>query len=835
MKKIFRYSLFAFIFACLSMFITNKVSASSNFYNEIESYVIEKEDTGEKYRFDKENEKYNYKFDYSYTIDTTGHIIDDLSPVSYFYGITEDTEISYFPIDSSFGITVHAKMSVYKYNFTTKEFDYASNNPAADTTGTYLINQQGLYKVLTDGVDGTSRVVYIIYEKEFYSANIDQVVFNKNDKTIEIDLTIKDPRDLRTKAGFKYVYVGHSSGMYSTNITNVYDISKVDGENDLYKVFISMDALGSNQPYGADVVIDGDIKIEFDSNVVKLFDCVNYDLAKPIFKATEYYNDELYLKELNPKINYIGSDILLPTNSVAVIKVIDDTSIVSAKLNGNIDCKITPNTEETVIECMIIGQTSPNELIYTVTDEYGNENTMTHNATYDNEMLSEGDELSNYINISGYEVSTSFDTSSYQDIDIICLIYGNDLSNDRRCADMYGVESSYHYQGNAIIVALDKARNYVTLQLEDVLFTKGYDLENFIFDVEGDTNSLDVTDNLNDLYDLVCVSGEQCVGLSNYYVKYGNVVEPLKNEETTFSLPSYLEILNNKFRDKNCAVNECDKSVEVYIEYDVGETKQKVSMIYRYDDKLAYITDRINKDDLVLEFGKFDINSNEMKQRLYGDELEVSLQDDAGTRYVGKIIPMFIEYVSKEGDIRKIDNKSYTYISAVSEFGTYLLECKVKLITNITTGVDYTDDVYGKSFFIKVTLDDTTIPTLTLLGESNIEVQQYDAYKDASAKCSDLSGCVVNVTYYLDEVKEENKVNGIDTKTPGKYLIRYVAVDSAGNSSFEVIRTVTVSAIDDLNATSIIIIVSVVLVFALFVTLGIILEVRKNKRRKEME
>ena len=225
----------------------------------------------------------------------------------------------------------------------------------------------------------------------------------------------------------------------------------------------------------------------------------------------------------------------------------------------------------------------------------------------------------------------------------------------------------------------------------------------------------------------------------------------------------------------------------------------------------------------------------ELKQKLYADELEVSLSDKAGVNYVGKILPVFVSYTSLDGNVRNIDNKSYDYINGVSEFGTYLLECRVKLITNISTGTNYTEDVYTKSFFINVELSDTTIPTLTLLGDSNVTIHQYDAYKDASAKCSDLSGCVVNVTYYKNEIKEENIIDEIDTKIAGKYIIRYEAVDSAGNKSFEVIRTVNVVSMDELDATSIIIIVSVVVAFALFVTLGIILERKKTKRTKEFE
>lgn len=834
MKKKFSYILLSFAFIFFSIVIANKVSAASSFYDEIGAYTIDQEDTGTKYNFDRENEKYNYKFSYSYTIDSNSYILDNSSPVSYFYGITENTNLSYFPIDSTFGISVHARMMVYKYNYITKEFDFQSNSPSADATGNYLINNTGLYKVLTDGVDGTARVVYIIYEKEFYSSRIDNVVYNKNDKTLEIDVTIKTPKNLSSKENFNAVYVEYTGGSYSVSSTNEYYVSKVNGTKDEYNIFISVKVLTSLDQFGQDVIMNGDLRVEFDSNVITKQDCINYDLSKPTFSEINYYNQELVGWEMNKKIDYTSNSVVLPENGLAIIKIADDSSIVSATLNDVTSCQIEVEEDITIMKCLINSVNAANQVVYKIVDEYGNENVITHDVSYDNKLLDDGDDLSNYINVNGYEIVSSFASSAYSDIDMICLIYGNEFLESGKCGDKDGVTSPYHYKGNAIVVALDKARNYKTLLLEDVLFTKGYEVDDFKFNVDGNFESINITENIGDLNELVFIDSPYSI--HDVYVKYGNVVEELvRDGDGKYYLPSYLEILNKKYQDSSCSTKECDKEIEVYTEYELGNVKQKASMFYTFDDTLPYITDRLNVSNITLEYGKFDINSMELKQKLYADELEVSLSDKAGVNYVGKILPVFVSYTSLDGNVRNIDNKSYDYINGVSEFGTYLLECRVKLITNISTGTNYTEDVYTKSFFINVELSDTTIPTLTLLGDSNVTIHQYDAYKDASAKCSDLSGCVVNVTYYKNEIKEENIIDEIDTKIAGKYIIRYEAVDSAGNKSFEVIRTVNVVSMDELDATSIIIIVSVVVAFALFVTLGIILERKKTKRTKEFE
>ena len=106
--------------------------------------------------------------------------------------------------------------------------------------------------------------------------------------------------------------------------------------------------------------------------------------------------------------------------------------------------------------------------------------------------------------------------------------------------------------------------------------------------------------------------------------------------------------------------------------------------------------------------------------------------------------------------------------------------------------------------------------------------EQYDVYKDSMPRCSDATGCRVQVTYYF----EGEVVERIDTDKVGTYTVKYVAIDGAGNRSFEATRTVVIIGINALDTTSILIIASIVIVFGGLVTLAVIIEVKKNKRNK---
>lgn len=77
---------------------------------------------------------------------------------------------------------------------------------------------------------------------------------------------------------------------------------------------------------------------------------------------------------------------------------------------------------------------------------------------------------------------------------------------------------------------------------------------------------------------------------------------------------------------------------------------------------------------------------------------------------------------------------------------------------------------------------DTTNPVVTLTGDSNIYVVQFETFTDPGATATDDVDGNVSVT-----------VSGtVDTDTPGTYTLTYTATDSAGNSA-STTRTVTVT------------------------------------------
>jgi hypothetical protein len=81
-----------------------------------------------------------------------------------------------------------------------------------------------------------------------------------------------------------------------------------------------------------------------------------------------------------------------------------------------------------------------------------------------------------------------------------------------------------------------------------------------------------------------------------------------------------------------------------------------------------------------------------------------------------------------------------------------------------------------------VTVVDTTPPVITLLGSSTISINEGDTFTDPGATAIDNVDGSVSVT-----------ISGsVDTSRPDTYIIRYNAVDSAGNQATEVTRVVTV-------------------------------------------
>ncbi|MBW1296398.1 immunoglobulin-like domain-containing protein [Aquimarina litoralis] len=87
----------------------------------------------------------------------------------------------------------------------------------------------------------------------------------------------------------------------------------------------------------------------------------------------------------------------------------------------------------------------------------------------------------------------------------------------------------------------------------------------------------------------------------------------------------------------------------------------------------------------------------------------------------------------------------------------------------------------------EVTVEDTTVPVITLLGDNPLEIAQGEVYTDAGATASDSLDGDITANIVV--------VNPVDTSVDGTYTITYNVMDAAGNAAAEIIRTVTVSSV----------------------------------------
>lgn len=85
-----------------------------------------------------------------------------------------------------------------------------------------------------------------------------------------------------------------------------------------------------------------------------------------------------------------------------------------------------------------------------------------------------------------------------------------------------------------------------------------------------------------------------------------------------------------------------------------------------------------------------------------------------------------------------------------------------------------------------VTVSDTTIPTITLTGESTIQVPKGGSYTDAGATATDGCAGDISSSIIVD--------NPVDTTEAGEYVVTYTATDPSGNIATET-RTVKVKPV----------------------------------------
>ena len=109
-----------------------------------------------------------------------------------------------------------------------------------------------------------------------------------------------------------------------------------------------------------------------------------------------------------------------------------------------------------------------------------------------------------------------------------------------------------------------------------------------------------------------------------------------------------------------------------------------------------------------------------------------------------------------------------------SAVGTYTVKYNVKDVS-----LNSADEVVRT-----VTVYDSMVPIITLLGSTPITVEKGDTYVDAGASALDNNS--VDLTSVIVVV------NSVDMATPGTYSVTYNVMDSSQNSAVEVIRVVNV-------------------------------------------
>ena len=866
MKKSWIVTFFAFWVVLLLGGSDISVNAYHNVWDFIRSYEIDEEASSTRYYFDNESDSYNFKFHYDYRIKSSVPIRDGYDNVYYFYGTNQPISISYVNLpDGGFLGTgkVNDRMAVYSFNYTTQEFEPITRiqgcAPRQNESGECVLPDRGIYKIVTDGVSGTvtnTPITYIFYETELYYMNIDNVTFfnqkqGRDYPSVEVNLTIKDPRGIGdiNVDGLKLRKYNETNSMsidYDADVS--VRSSDIQNNGNAYNVQIIADMSEVSNK----VVKNVNVVAFVSGTQVESLQTIDYDMVNPRVHSLKYYNIEHYLDGFY-KTYVEGQPLMLPggmQGALAEIIVHEDSDLINneVSLNGT-SCTISELDDESLqgkyysITCLITAslyaEAIENGLNYTIIDSYGNQTSITHdNVGFSHQLFEEDYDIGDYVSIDQGIVRIQPKSGILK----ACMFYGGDSWRDAPSYEcgIQQIVPSYTYTGDVQVLIFNSSLFYDEVILENVTFTNGYDESLFVEEdivVNLDNHSIDIYEDMKFLIEAAC-SGSICRDTDHSF-KFTIKVGDLPEADMEFDFEStdsqgikldFLELLNIMMRQADSAKISKNIEVKITLNYVVGPTKQHVSMIYKFVDEFPNLIEAVSLGNVQLEYKQFNATSSEFVRSLYGDELEVTLKDKNNVYYRGQVISRFVSYIDRAGNVRALNNESITYISEQSSFGYYILECRIKLLQNITDNVVYETALYGKSFFIQVELKDSIVPTLTLLGDKEVQLKQHDVFKDLGAKCDDASGCVVITTYYFNS--QDNEVEEIDTSKIGKYIIKYVAKDGDGNLSVVETRTVIVTGVNALDTTSIIVIASVVLVFILIVTFAIIMEIRKNKKMK---
>ena len=841
-----KFSKYLFVFACFFFAVfafENNVSAKiTNLYTNQESvkvcvkedqgvntpttlweimcspyHVIEgKEDDSDKYHFAESD--HNYTFDYDYEIEFDSTLTVGYARIYRFLGISEETPIAYSDIDIGSKPVLPEKFIVYKYQPLTSTFNI-EYDAGINTTGSYLISQPGIYKLETYVEHGgNSYITYLVYEDTFYYASLRTIDYDSDTQNLVYNLKVSTPRYLPN--------CNNISVKVMTTNSDIMDCGIYYGDSvGEYDIVISTVNQWEYVPDKSTTVLIGSTnltaKISYDSAIPE----IENDVI--IYYPTDFVVDEFAMQ-------YNDEPLVVPSKSVAIFKY-SDMSSVKASAN-NKECNLTHNSK---FICEIDNTMGPN-ITYKLVDAYGNETNVIHyEISFGNLESINKDGLKDAIEIEGNEI-TFTNTDEYDQFEKICLFYGTSI-DVYTCAYMnttLTVASELYYVGPVTVILADFNNNIVSIAYDNVTLDTGYDPNLYIVnDIEGNLdNTQDISLQISQLVAIACAGDTTCLDSVKIYGKYGEYKEILgySDDITDLKLPTYLEILNKGYASKSCAFQRCNETVEVYVSYKVGGVEQQLTAKYNYIDKLPQIANQLDDYEPTrkYDFSELDVTKFQTKLELYAfspEEQNVTLVDGDGMTYSGNIDAAFVRYTNRSGEVTTLNRQPHAYLTGKKDFGYYLLECRVKITKNISTDTDVTGDVYAKSFFINVELADTKKPTLTLNGDAEITVKQYDVFKDPEFKCVDNSGCSVTINYYYES--ESNSVDKVDTTIPGTYTIKYTAIDADGNVTI-LTRTVYVESVNAMNATAIIIIIVVVLVFAGSIALAIWFEIRRRRAER---
>ena len=830
MKKNFFAVLFSFVLLCMGICCSNKVEASEFTSRNVWAYLLENNsytiksgaDNYECYQQTKNSCNYNFSYEYQMEFSNPS-----VGGTYLFYGVSNPVDIEYYDLTGSFP-SINDRFVVEKYQFN-GEFSRVSSHIQANSTGTFTINEKGVYKIYTGEVS-FHQTIYLIYETDFVSMNIEDVEFI-NDSTspsLAARIVIENPND-----------VNASSSNVTFKVNNetlpVYYVEQVDtGVNNSYVVTVVASLADSSNK----VVKNGTIQITVNNNT-REHSNINYDVEKPILTSITYFNKELQDDEFG--LGYTeGITLNYNPNGLVVKLIINESSSIKSVEMNNIACTVDNETKIAVcnINTGMYESIPTTGLMYKVVDEFDNSVEVYHDAISFEENTLESIEIESdeegYIKVKG--------TNS--NISEICLFYGGESWLDIKkfeCGSRQ-VKPSYTYTGDVQVVVFNNNLLYKAIELEGV--TLSNDKNYLDTPVTVTVNSLgndefSILDSVNELPKVACgLTDNDCQEEGTWQIVYKRhtqedsdnlLVEDFKQiEVTTFN---FLELLNNKIRISQAAYEQFDLDVFVVFNYVVGSTKQSISKQHTIIDELPRITDQdkltLSFGDVFIEYGEFEATSTNTKLDLYENDMYVNVIPAVhGT--LAKIVSRVVAYVDLNGNSVEVSHTgmmSHEYLQQNLNLGKYILECRVEIKQ------DDQSVVYTKSFFRNIFVQDTIMPVLAPLANKLVEVKQYDVYKDSLPKCSDATGCKVNVTYYFGGTEVEK----IDTDKVGTYTIKYVAVDGAGNESFEETKTIVIIGINALDTTSILIIVGIVVFFGGLVAVAIILEVNKNKKQKNIK